>query len=284
MDNLKKLKFVGFESNYPESEIVFIGIPFDGTSSYRAGSRFGPIFLREASDSIETYSIVQKKDLLDRRICDAGDMTLPVGNTERALQEIEARISSILRDGKKVFSFGGEHLITLPVLKAFLDSYEDLFLIYIDAHADLRDEYLGERLSHATVLRRVCEILSGENIFHIGTRSGEKSEIEFGEENINFYPSFVLEKLEEVNERIPASAPVYLSVDLDVLDPSVAPGVGNPEPGGISFNSLLNCICMFGEKNIVGMDIVELSPHYDPSGVSAIVAAKLVREMILLFK
>lgn len=284
MKNLKNLKFVGFESDYPGAEIVFVGIPFDGTSSYRAGSRFGPVFLREASDSIETYSVVQRKDLLDRRICDAGDIILPIGNTKGALHKIEAWISSVLRDRKKVFSFGGEHLITLPILKSFLSVYGDLFLIYIDAHADLRDEYLGEKLSHATVLRRICEIIPGENIFHLGTRSGEKSEIEFGERNINFYPSFDLEELREVIGRIPEASPVYLSVDLDILDPSVAPGVGNPEPGGISFNSLLNCISMIGDKNIVGMDVVELSPHYDPSGVSAIVAAKLVREMILLFK
>lgn len=273
-------QFEGINDSYENASIVIYGVPFDGTCSNRPGTRFGPKAIRNEMDGLETYSPYQEKDLTDYSFSDIGDLELPLGNTSKTIECIYENTKSLLLDDKKIIALGGEHLITYPIVKAFCEKYNNLYVIHLDAHADLRDEYLGEKNSHATVMRRICEILNTGLIYQFGIRSGTREEFEFAKEHTRLQP-FTLEGLEKIKFMI-GDDPVYLSIDLDVLDPSIFSGTGTPEPGGIDFISLLKGIVGLSEINIVGADIVELSPHYDASGVSNIVAAKILRELALI--
>ena len=267
--------FLGCNKDIKDADILLIGIPYDGTSSFRPGSRFAPNAIRETSYGIETYSPIFDKDIEeDLSICDIGDMELPFGNFQKATYIIEKKLEEI--PSKKVVSIGGEHLITLPIVKHFYKKYNDIYLIHFDAHADLRDDYLGEKLSHATVIRRIAEIIGFEKVFQYGIRSGTKDEYNLIKKHKTLNRS-----IDEIKNIIGKSH-VYISVDLDVLDPSIFPGTGTPEPGGFSFNELINFIRQLDSLNIVGCDVVELSPHYDNSGVSTIVAAKVIRELFYI--
>lgn len=278
----KKEKHIyeGIYSTYDEANIVICGVPFDGTCSNRPGTRFGPIELRKEIDGLETYSPYQNKDLEDYLICDIGDIEFSLGNTEKTMDSIYSHISEVLEDHKKVLSIGGEHLVSFPIIKAFIEKYPKLHIIHLDAHTDLRDDYLGEKLSHATVLKRVYDIMGTGSIYQFGIRSGTREEFEFGRSHTNLHFN-TLEDMEKLKDMI-GDNPVYLTLDLDVLDPSIMPGTGTPSPGGASFNQLLEGLLTLSGLNIVGADIVELSPHYDASGVSNVVAAKLLREIALL--
>ncbi|MGA1845778.1 agmatinase [Deferribacter abyssi] len=267
--------FIECNNNFNDSEIIILGIPYDGTSSYRPGSRFAPDEIRKASYALETFSPIQNKDLHDKKVCDIGDLELSFGNKLDILKKIEKEIEKFVYHDKKILSIGGEHLITLPIIKSYLKKYPDLFLIHFDAHADLRDDYLGEKLSHATVIRRISELIGLDKIFQYGIRSGTKEEFEIIRKN-----NLLNRGLDEVN-RIIGNTPVYITIDLDILDPSVFPGTGTPEPGGISFNSLMNKLYALSDLNIVGCDVVELAPDYDNSKVSTIVATKIIRDILI---
>ncbi len=269
----------GIFSSYVDSDVVVFGIPYDGTASYRPGARFGPQKIRQEIDGIETYSPYINKDLCDCKICDMGDMPLFFGNTQTMLDNINSEIQHILKDDKKTVVLGGEHLISLPIIEPYIKKYPNLHVIHFDAHADLRNEFLGERLSHATVMRRIFEKLNG-TLWQFGIRSGTREEFAFADENTRIN-KFDLNGIKEAVCTI-GSAPVYVTLDIDVLDPSIMPGTGTPEAGGVTFNELIAGILPLSELNIVGADIVELSPHYDPSGVSTSVACKLLRELLLI--
>lgn len=271
--------FIACESEYEEASIVLFGAPFDGTTSFRPGARFGSKAIRNESFGIETYSPYQNKDLEDLKIFDRGDLDLCFGNTARVLQDIEDCTDKVLEDNKIPVMIGGEHLVTLGMVRAFAKKYKDLNVVHFDAHTDLRDDYLGEKLSHATVMRRVLEIIGDKKLYQYGIRSGEKAEFKFAEEHSNL-TKFDFSGLEEDLKRLEGK-PVYFTIDLDVLDPSEFPGTGTPEAGGVSFKELLKAILAVGKLNIVGFDIVELSPHYDSSGRSTAIACKILREMIL---
>ena len=271
--------FIGCESEYNESEIVLFGAPFDGTTSFRPGTRFGSKAIRSESFGIETYSPYQDRDLDDLKVFDAGDLELCFGNTEKVLKDIEECTDRILDDKKLPVMIGGEHLVTLGTVRAFAKKYDDLHVVHFDAHTDLRDDYLGEKLSHATVMRRVLEIIGSKKLFQYGIRSGEKAEFEFAKKNSNL-TKFDFSNLEEDLKALEGK-PVYFSIDLDVLDPSEFPGTGTPEAGGVRFMELLNAILTVSKLNIVGFDIVELSPHYDNSGRSTAIACKILRELLL---
>jgi len=271
--------FIGFDSSYEKAEMVLFGAPFDGTVSFRPGARFAPEEIRKDSWGLETYSPYQDDDLEFYGLSDAGDLELPFGNREKALDMIESRVRSIVNDGKIPFMVGGEHLVSYPAVKALRERHEKLCVVHFDAHADLRDDYLGERLSHATVMRRVWEIVGDGRIYQYGIRSGLREEFEWAGKH-TFLRKFSLERFRgdfaEIGQR-----PVYMSVDLDVLDPSAFPGTGTPEPGGISFAELLDALVSACGLNVVGADVVELSPHYDHSGISTAAACKTIREMTL---
>ncbi len=268
------------EPNYAST--ILFGAPFDSTTSYRPGTRFGSAAIRKESYGIETYSPYQDQDLEDAPVLDIGDLELCFGNAEKALDAIETQTREILQLSKRPFMIGGEHLVTLGAVRAVAEQYPDLHIIHFDAHADLRDDYLGAPLSHACVIRRCWELVGDGRIFQFGIRSGEKSEFQWGHSHVKTQ-LFSFEGLEQVVESL-SGKPVYFTVDLDVLDPSVFPGTGTPEPGGVSFDDLRKAVTLVCSKTrVVGCDVNELSPHYDQSGVSTITACKIIREMLLAF-
>lgn len=271
--------FIGCDSEYNEASVVLFGAPFDGTTSFRPGTRFGSKAIRSESFGIETYSPYQDKDLEDLKVFDGGDLDLCFGNTNKVLKDIEEYTDKILRDSKVPVMIGGEHLVTLGSIRAAAKKYENLHVIQFDAHTDLRDDYLGEKLSHATVMRRVLEIIGDNKLYQYGIRSGEREEFNFARKHSNL-TKFDFGNFEEDINKLQGK-PVYLSIDLDVLDPSEFPGTGTPEAGGVSFKELVKAVIDVGKLNIVGFDIVELSPHYDNSGISTAAACKILRELLL---
>ncbi len=270
--------FIGFDSEYDESELVLMGIPYDGTVSYRPGTRFAPSAVRENSYGLETYSPYFDDDLSEYKLFDMGDIDLPFGNTERILNIIKENAKKAVFDNKILFSVGGEHLVTYPLVEAYYEKYkDDLVILHFDAHTDLRDDYMGEKLSHASVIKRIYDMVGQDKIYQFCVRSGEKEEFNFHTKGI-FQEKFTVTKLEEIVEKIKGRQ-VYVTIDLDVLDPSVFPGTGTPEAGGINFHEMLDLIKILKNAKIVGADVVELSPHYDHSGISTAAACKIIREL-----
>ncbi len=268
--------WMGQNPDYTTSSIVMLGLPFDGTVSYRPGSRFAPEQIRLASWGLEEYSPYFDKHLEDCNFHDAGDLEFPLGNTVKSLDLIENNVREIYNDGKKVFGIGGEHLVTLPEIKALSEFYKDLAIVHFDAHTDLREEYLGETLSHSSVMRHAGNIIGFENIKQIGIRSGLKEEFELMKKyNTQVYDYSELDCLKKKN--------IFITVDLDVLDTSIMPGTGTPECGGLKFNDLIGWFKYLSHFNIIGADVVELAPDYDLSGVSTVVAAKVIRELLMTF-
>lgn len=279
---IERKAFIGCDSDYESAKTVIFGAPFDSTTSYRPGTRFGSSAIRSESFGIETYSPYQDKDLLDYNIFDAGDPELCIGSVETALQQIEDIAAEILADGKRPIMLGGEHSVTLGAVRAVYKKYKDLYIIQFDAHADLRDDYLGVKNSHACVMRRCHEMVGDGHIYQFGIRSGDREEFRFAEGHTKMR-KFNLDGIEKAAEEL-AGKPVYLTIDMDVLDPSVFPGTGTPEHGGVQFMELLEAVFKLKELNIVAADINELSPHYDPSGISTAAACKLLREILLMLE
>lgn len=276
--------FLGCDAAYEEGHIVLFGAPFDSTTSYRPGTRFAARTMRAESYGLETYSPYQDLDLEDARVFDGGDLELPFGDTARALGMIRDFTTEVLTDGKLPFLIGGEHLVSLPAIEAAAEKYPDLAVIHFDAHMDLRDEYLGNRLSHATVIRRVWDILGDGRIHQFGIRSGERAEWQWARAgHTNLHP-FTFTGLSDAVAAV-QGRPVYLTIDLDVLDPSVFPGTGTPEAGGVTFIELMKAaLSVIHGCRIVACDMVELSPPLDASGASTATALKLLREMLLAFE
>ena len=271
--------FIGCEKEYEESQIVIFGAPFDSTTSYRPGTRFASSAIRNESFGLETYSPYQDRDLTDYNIFDGGDLELPFGTPDRALQQIQEYTSQILTDDKIPFMIGGEHLVTLGAFRSVVEKYPDVHIIHFDAHTDLRDEYLGVTLSHATVIRRCHDLIGDGRIFQFGIRSGEREEFYWAREHVSTC-KFNLDTLAETVEKLKGK-PVYFTLDLDVLDPSVFPGTGTPEAGGVTFLELLGAIKKVMKLNVVALDMNELSPIYDQSGASTALACKIMREILL---
>ena len=273
--------FIGCDSGYRAAGIVLFGAPFDSTTSYRPGARFGPAAMRHESYGLETYSPYQDKDLTDIKVFDSGDMELCFGSSESALKDIEARAETILQDGKCPLLLGGEHLVTLGAVRAAARKYPAMHIIHFDAHADLRQDYLGAELSHACVLRRCHDILGDGRIHQFCIRSGDREEFTFAKTHTDMH-QFDFSGLEALTaELCRTQVPVYLTIDLDCLDPSCFPGTGTPEAGGVTFMQLLNAILTVSKTNIIGADVNELAPMLDASGVSTAMACKVLRELLL---
>lgn len=272
--------FIGCESEYDKSSIVVFGAPFDSTTSFRPGTRFASQVMRGESWGLESYSPYQDKDLYDYNFFDGGELELPFGNSEEALVKIEEFSRNVVEDGKIPAMIGGEHLVTLGSFKGVFKKYPDVHVIHFDAHADLREDYLGQKLSHATVLHRVWDLVGDNKIFQFGIRSGDREEFKWGKDHV-YTNKFNLDNLEYAIEKV-KDKPIYVTIDLDVLDPSVFPGTGTPEPGGVQFKELLDGILKLKGLNIVGFDVNELSPQYDQTGASTAVACKVLREMLLI--
>ncbi|MBS4760793.1 MAG: agmatinase [Clostridium sp.] len=267
--------WIGSVDSYNEADIIMIGLPFDGTCSYRPGSRFAPERLRLASWGMEDYSPNYDMHLDDVNFFDAGELEFPLGNTVKTLDLIEENARHIFNDNKKYLGIGGEHLVTYPAVKACYEKYPDLAVIHFDAHTDLREDYLGEKLSHASVLRRIGETIGFENIKQIGIRSGLKEEFDLMKKyNTLVKKAGDLEPIKNKN--------IFLTIDIDVLDPSIMPGTGTPEADGMFYRELAEWIKYLKGFNIVGADVVELAPDYDKSEVSTAVAAKVIRDVLMI--
>ena len=272
--------FIGCDSDYTDAELVIFGAPFDSTTSYRPGTRFGPSAIRHESFGLETYSPYQDKDLEDHAIMDSGDLELCFGSSDQALKDIQGRAEQILQDGKIPLLLGGEHLVTLGSVRAAVQEYPDLHIIHFDAHTDLREDYLGAKLSHACVIRRCHDILGDGRIHQFGIRSGERAEWKFARAGHTDLHPFNLNGLEETVKAL-QNAPIYFTIDLDVLDPSCFPGTGTPEAGGVDFMQLLEAIRTVCSGNVVAADVNELCPILDQTGASTAIAGKVVRELML---
>ncbi len=271
--------FIACESEYADSGLVLFGAPFDSTTSYRPGARFGSSAIRHESFGIETYSPYQDEDLTDYPIFDCGDLELCFGSAESALTDIENHTSQILKDNKIPLLLGGEHLVTLGAFRAVCQKYPDVHIIHFDAHADLRNDYLGAGLSHACVIRRCHDLIGDGRIHQFCIRSGEREEFRFADAHTDLH-KFNFDGLEECIRKI-GDHPIYFTIDLDCLDPSEFPGTGTPEAGGIRFNDLLKAIETVCRGNIVAADLNELCPVLDPSGSSTALACKTLRELML---
>ena len=272
--------FLGCDANYEDARIVLYGAPFDSTTSYRPGTRFASRMMRAESYGLETYSPYQDLDLEDAAVFDGGDLELCFGDTQKALDDIHDFAADILKDNKLPLLIGGEHLVSLPAIQAVYEKYPDLCVIHFDAHTDLRDDYLGAKLSHASVIRRVWDFVGDGRIWQFGIRSGERAEFYWAKEHTHLQ-KFNFDELENAVAQLKGK-PVYLTIDLDVLDPSCFPGTGTPEAGGVTFMQLFNAMLSIIQGcQVVGCDLVELSPMLDASGASTATALKVLREMLL---
>lgn len=280
--NKNGLTFMNCTREYSDASVLIAGAPIDFTVSFRPGTRMGPRKIRQNSDVLEDYSHYARKDISQVFFADMGDLILPAGNTASSMNIIEKAAAGSVADGKTPFFLGGEHVITFPIVKALYSNNPDLKVIQLDAHADLREEYSGEKLTHATVMRRICDLIGPENVYQVGIRSGTQEEFRFGIENTNFYFNQLLGAVEEIIRGC-KDYPVYLSMDIDVVDPAFTPGTGTPEPGGFSSREALEFIKEIKSLNLIGCDLVEVAPVYDNSDITSIFAAKLVREILVNF-
>lgn len=275
-------RFMAAVAPYAEAQVIMLGAPLDATGTYRPGTRLGPTRIREASYVLEEYSLALDRSLDEVAYHDAGDLELPFGAPGVALDLVGTAVGRIAADGKVPVLLGGEHLITLAAVEALAaaPAGEGLVVLQLDAHADLRDTYYGETLSHATVMRRICERIGPGRVVQLGIRSGERDEIAFGRRHTRFYPEAVLAPLRRVLAEL-RGVPLYISIDIDVLDPAWAPGTGTPEPGGIDVEELLAAVHALAGHRVVGADLVEVAPALDPTERTAITAAKILRELLL---
>jgi len=279
----KSKGFIGSSQEYENAHFVLFGIPMDFTASFHPGSRWGPRAIREASESLEEYSFYYQRSLEEIKYYDCGDISLPFGNVKESLRRIEKVTERLLTDAKFPVALGGEHLVTLALIRAYKRKYPELAVFQFDAHADLRESFCGETLSHATVMRHVAQTVGPENVYQFGIRSGTVEEYYFGQENTRMFIEEISKPLEEIIKDWD-DRPVYVTLDIDVIDPAYAPGTGTPEPGGCSSKEILQVIHMLADLPVVGMDLVEVLPHLDPSQRTAILAAKLIREALLGFE
>ena len=286
----QKNQFIGCDNVYEEADTVVFGAPYDSTTSFRPGTRFGPAAMRMESFGIETYSPHQDRDLVDdAKVFDSGDLELPFGAPEPALELIEGRAAEILADGKRPFLLGGEHLVTLGAFRAVHKKYPNVVILHFDAHADLREDYLGNPLSHACVLRRIHDLVGDSRIYQFGIRSGTRDEFRFMKDgHVTTEPfsdktlAAVVSSIEQSEQSSNRTIPIYLTIDMDVLDPSEFPGTGTQEAGGFRYPQLVEDVRLICSRlNVVAMDNVELNPGLDPTGRSTALACKFLRECLL---
>jgi len=278
--NWKSPFFLGAGEEPDRAGLLLLGVPMEYTVSFRPGTRFGPEAVRAVSESLEEYSLYQDADLREMNFADLGDLVLPPGNVNRGLELAKTAAAGIFKDGKVPLFLGGEHLLSYATVQAAVEFFPDLVVLHMDAHTDLRSEYMGEQLSHASTCRLIAGCLREKRLYQFGIRSGPREDFLYARRHTNLFTEKVLEPLRKVLPELKGK-PVYCSLDIDLLDPAFAPGTGTPEPGGCSFQEVLSAVLLLSELHVVGMDLVEVAPEYDPSGITSLAAAKLVREAII---
>jgi agmatinase len=275
--------FMAASDDYAASRAVLWGIGQDFTTSYRPGTRFGPGRIREASYGVEEFSYHSLASLADKTFFDLGDIAVVFGDAKESLDRAEQVAHKLFSDGKLSMMMGGEHLVTVPCVKAAHATYgDDMVLLQFDAHADLREDYLGNPLSHAAAMKRCLDFLPSKNLYQFGIRSGTADEYRIGTTECNLFPHEVLRPLKEAIPTL-GQRPVYITIDIDVMDPAFAPGTGTPEPGGISSREMIDAIIAMKGLNVIGFDVVEVAPGLDHTDRTAVLGAKLIREAILAF-
>ncbi len=275
------MRYMGALAEGAKGDVVIFGVPFDGTASYRAGTRFGPGAIRAASHSLETFSPFIDRDLDLIQYADWGDIDVPPGSAARTVEMVTEKVREIYGLGAEPLMLGGEHTVSLGAIRAAQEFYPNLAVLQLDAHTDLREEYLGEKISHATVIKRVMDFIPPERIYRYGVRAGTREEMVGAGLEIPLGIEGGMRDIEKAIGKIGEHVPLYVSIDLDVFDPSLVPGIGNPEPLGITYREFIQVARLLSLRNVVGVDVVELAPHFDQTGVSAVVAASVVREMLL---
>ena len=271
--------FMGSRRDPAGCRVGLFGVPYDGTTSFRPGTRFGPAAIREVSQGLETYCPQLDMDLEDLAFADLGAVDIPFGAPEPVVGAVQQATRTVLDLGLKPLMLGGEHSISSGAVAAVAEQHSDLVLVQLDAHADLREEWLGARHSHACAMRRCLEVLPSGDLLQLAIRSGTR------EEFIELRSSG--RRMDDVHALRDAMAPwtgrpVYLTVDLDWFDPAVLPGTGTPEPGGFLWRDFAAVVDVLREHQLVAADVVELAPQLDTSGVSSVLAAKVTRSLILL--
>ena len=275
--------FSGYQKSFSEADYIILGVPFDVTSTYRTGARFGPTAIREASLNIESYSFSSGIDVEDLRMHDLGDLHV-TGDAEETLQRLEKVVTELLDDKKTPALIGGEHTITLGSARALRE--RNCAVISFDAHLDLRNEYMNLKTSHTTFMRRINEQVKPERLIEIGTRAVCKEELSYAKKTgINYFTANqirgegVPETLEKINSLIQGIKQIYLTIDLDVLDPAFAPAVQNPEANGLCSHMFYDLLAGIVDKRITAFDVVEVAPNYD-NGNSAVQAARTIFEVL----
>jgi len=277
-------QFLYAGDSYSLADWVMFGIPMDWTTSFRPGARMAPARIREVSQmGMEWYSPTAQRSLEDLCFYDAGDVDVVIGDVEKTLRRVRQVADVLLADGKRTLAIGGEHLVSLPLIQAAAHRHPDLVVLHFDAHTDLRQEFFGNRLSHATVLRHAYESLRPGHLYQFGIRSGDRDEFAWAAEHIHQYRDEVLEPLRSCLKEL-QGYPIYITLDIDVMDPAYAPGTGTPEAGGISSLEMLRAIRAMSDLQVVGMDLVEVSPLVDADGRTSVLAAKIIREALLEFR
>src|SRR6266403_3566604 len=274
--------FIGCRLPLADARIVIYGIPFEGRVNLRKGADAGPLDVRLGSESIETYSPALARDLEDLAIADIGDCELPDGAPPREqLDAAREQIAAWWRPGLIPFMLGGDHTATVSVIEVLGPAFPDLRILPLDAHPDLREEFLGERYNYASALARVMDTVPAERVYQVGIRTGAREE--YARHRPRFYPAFAVHPLEAVRAILPElrGHPLYVTIDVDVLDPAEAPGTGSPEPGGLRVPELIEIVRMLGECRVIGGDLVEVAHAWDPTGRTGIAAAGVIREALL---
>tara|TARA_Y100001968_G_C19440526_1_gene762286 strand:- start:2840 stop:3739 length:900 start_codon:yes stop_codon:yes gene_type:complete len=276
--------FMGANRTIKDCEIIIYGVPYDGTTSFNPGTRFGPDAIKQVSSSLETYCPKLKVDLGSLNYADLGLLEIPHGPPEKIINLVSNVTKEIVNVNKKQLIIGGEHSISVGSVKSLADIYPDLIVIQLDAHADLRDEWLGSEYNHACTMRRILDFIPSKNLLQVGIRSGTKSEFEeLNKSNrlINIYHGqAAIELKKSLQEH--CNKPVYLTLDLDWFDPSVMPGTGTPEPGGFLWQDFESILDILKDQKVVAADVMELSPKLDHSEISSLLAAKVIRSLLIL--
>jgi agmatinase len=275
-------RFIACDRSLSEARIVIFGVPFEGRVNLRKGADGGPRELRLASDSIETYSPVIDLDLEDLPLADAGDCELPDGAPPREqLDAAREQLETWWRPPLLPFMLGGDHTATVPVIETVAAHFPDLCVLQLDAHPDLRDEFLGERYNYASAMARVMDVVPPERVYQVGMRTG--SRMEYTRPRPRFFPAFAVHPVAAIRSLLPelAGRPLYVTIDVDVLDPSEAPGTGSPEPCGIRVSELIEIVRLLGGCRVIGADLVEVAHAWDPTGRTGIAASSVIREALL---
>jgi agmatinase len=274
--------FIACQRPLAEARVVVYGLPFEGQVNLRKGAREGPREIRCASDSIETYSLRLGLDLEDLALADAGDCELPDGAAPREQLDAARRaVASWWRPDLRAFMLGGDHTATVPVIELLAQAYPALRVLQLDAHPDTRQAFLGERWNYASAMARVMEVVGPEAVLQVGIRTGSREELVPRPPRL--YPAHETPPVQVIRRLLPElrQGPLYVTLDVDVLDPAAAPGTGSPEPGGLTVSELLEIVWLLRGCPVVGADLVEVAPAWDPTGRTAITAAWIVREALL---